>query len=266
MSLLANMKSEGLEGQEDRLGGFSLRPTDIYKDAEIKVAYITKSDKGAMALNLSFQIGNGEYRENAIYFTNAAGENFYFTKDSNGNRTTKKAQLPGFNLVNNLCIVALGKELHELDTEKKTFKVWDSEERKELPKSVDAVTELMGAKVAIAIVEQTVNKTEKDDNTGKYVPTAESRDENLIEHVFHNESLATANEVAAYEKAVNDGATPPELGGFAAQWTEKYSGKKRDKRTIKDGASAPQSGRPKAAGGAPQGGQQKATNSLFNRG
>lgn len=267
MSMLANMKSEGLEAQEDRLGGFSLRPTGIYKDATIKLAYITKADSGALALNLSFQLASGEYRERAIYFTNKAGENFYYTKDSNGNLTTTKAQLPGFALVNNMCRLAIGKELSELQDEEKVVKIYDPDEKKELPKSVPCITELHGAKIAVAIVEQMVNKSEKDDNTGKYVDTAESRDENVIQHFFHNDTLASANEMDKYIEAEKEGKALPELGAFAALWEEKYAGKKQDKRSIKDGSTAPKSGRPAPAGGgsAPQAGA-KATPSLFNRG
>lgn len=266
MSVLSNMKSEGLEQQEDRLGGFQLRTTGIYKDAEIKLAYLTKSTGGAYGLNLTFQLPSGEYRENTIYFTNKQGENFYFTKDEKGNLTNKKAQLPGFNLINNLCRVALGKELSELDTEEKTVKIYDRDEKKELPKSVDCIVELHGAKVALAIVEQMVDKTEKDDNTNEYIPTGESRDENVIQHFFHNDTLATANEIETYTKAEAEGKPLPELGYFASQWDEKYSGKKQDKRKVKDGAAAPKSGRPQAGGAAPQGNGGKATSSLFNRG
>lgn len=256
MSLLKNLKSEGLEAQEDRLGGgFARKSTGLYP-AKIKLAYISKSTSSkAMAVNFTFDINGQEYRESPIWITNGEGDNFYYTKDEQGNRTKNKAQLPGFNLVNNLCRLAVDKELSELDTEEKTVKIYDFDEKKELPKSVDCITELHGSMVLLAIVEQTVNKTEKNDNTGKYEPIADSRDENVIEHVFHLETRATVNEL--------EGNKPFE---FANQWEEKYAGKKRDKRTIKDGESAPKSGRPTSSGGnAPASGGEKKTSSLFNR-
>ena len=119
MSLLKNLKSEGLEEQEDRLGGFSLKTTDLYP-AKVKLAYIITSQHGAMGINLVFDINGQEYRERTIYVTNRAGENFYYTKDEKGNKTNKKAQLPGFNLVNNLCRLSIEKELSELDIDEKT--------------------------------------------------------------------------------------------------------------------------------------------------
>jgi hypothetical protein len=266
MSILSNMKSEGLEGQEDRLGGFSRKTTGLYP-GKVKVAYLTKSPKGASALNLTFEINGQEYREPPVYFTNSKGENFYFTKDANGNRTDKKAQLPGFFLVNSLCRLATGQELFELaDTvEEKTLKLYDPDEKKEVPKSVEVITGLTGAEVLLAIVEQTVNKSEKNDQTGEYEPIADSRDENVIEHYFHLDTRASINEMDKALEAEKEGKAIPEFL-FATQWEERYGGKKRDKRTIKDGdASAPKSGRPGSAGGAPAASGKAATSSLFNK-
>ncbi|MCF8861659.1 ssDNA binding protein [Agrobacterium phage OLIVR2] len=257
MSILKNLTSEGIEEQEDRLGGFSRKPTSVY-EADIKTAYLVKSKHGAHGLNLIATINGQEYREPTIWFTNRNGENFYVDKE-----TKKKKQLPGFNLVNNLCRLAIDKELHELDTEDKTVKVYDPDEKKELPKSVPCIVELHGAKVLFAIVEQTVDKTE-DDGNGNYVPTGEGRDENVIEHVFHYDLRATVNELVAIAKAEQDGKTPPKIE-FAEKWLERYDGKKRDKRTVKEGEGAPRSGRP--SGSAPQAtGGKPATSSLFNRG
>lgn len=261
MSMLSNMKSEGLEAQEDRIGGFQLKSTDLY-EATIKLAYITESDGGAYGLNLTFQIGGSEYRENTIYFTNKDKENFYYTKDDKGNRTTTKAQLPGFNLVNNLCRLAIDKELYEIVEEEKTIKVYDSKEGKEIPKSMPCLTELHGSKVLLAITEQTVNKNKKNDNTGKYEPTSETREENQIDHVFHWDLRATVNELTAIAKAEAEGKPAPKIE-FADKWLERYAGKKADKRTIKEGGDAPKQGRPSPAGSS--GDKPAATSSLFNR-
>ena len=258
MSLLKNMKSEGLETQEDRLGGFSRKETNVYP-LDIKIAYITESKNGALGLNLIGTINGQEYREPVIWFTNRDKENFYKDKDSG-----KKKPLPGFVTVNNLCRLAVDKELFELDTEDKTVKIYDPEEKKEVPKSVPCITELHGSKVLVAVVEQTVNKSEED-GKGGYRDIADSRDENFIEHVFHAEYEATVNELTKMGEAKAEGKDIPEPT-FLKMWVEKYAGKKRDKRTIKDGESAPKSGRPSASNGgsAPQSTEKK-TSSLFNR-
>lgn len=264
MSMLSNMKSEGLEGQEDRLGGFQLKTTDLYP-AKIKLAYLVESKKGAYGLNLIFSINNADYRERTIWFTNQNKENYYFTKDDKGNATKTKAQLPGFVLVNNLCRLAIGKELHEIQEEEKVIKVYDADEKKEIPKAMPVLTELHGAEVLLAIVEKTVNKTVLNDNTGKYDAIAETTEQNEIEHVFHLETRASMNEVDAYTKAENEGKTPPPFD-FANQWEERYKGKKRDARTIRDG-DTPKSGRPAASGnaGASKTESKPATSSLFKR-
>lgn len=258
MSILSGMTSAGIEEQEDRLGGFSRKETNLY-EFDIKTAYLTQSKNGAHGLNLILTNNGQEYREPTIWFTNRAGENFYIDKE-----TKNKKQLPGFNLVNNLCRLAIDKELHQLDTEDKTVKVYDPDEKKELPKSVPCIVELHGAKILAAVVEQTVDRTQ-DDGNGNYVPTGEGRDENVIEHVFHHELRATVNELVAIAKAEKEGKTPPKIE-FADKWVEKYGGKKRDKRTVKEGEGAPKSGRPSASGSAPQAGGKAATSSLFNRG
>jgi hypothetical protein len=254
MSLLKNLKSEGTQEQEDRLGGFQRLKTDLYP-GKVKLAYITKSDGGAMAVNLTFDVNGKEYREPAIWITNKNGENFYYAKDDTAKKT--KHQLPGFNLVNNLCRLALdGKELAELDTEDKTIKVYDPTEKKEINKSMPCITELHGAEVLLAIEEILENKQEKNDQTGQYEPVADTREVNQIAHVFHLETMASMSEIKE-EKP---------FGEFAKAWKEKYEGQVRDARKIKDGQAAPKSGRPSSSGGsAPASSGEKKTSSLFNR-
>lgn len=255
MGLLSNLKSEGLEKQEDRLGGFSLKETDLYP-AKVKVAYITKSANGALGMNILFDIASQEYREPTIWFTNTKGENFYFTKDDKGNATKTKAQLPGFALINNLCRLSIDKELSELDTEEKVIKVYDPEEKKEVNKSLPVIVDLGGAEILLAIRKVLANKSEKGDKdaNGKdtYHNLEDIREYNEIVNVFHLETQGTVNELEAGKE--------PE---FAKLWQEKYKGKVHDIRTIKDGnTGAPKSSR--ASSSAPQAGEKK-TSSLFKK-
>jgi hypothetical protein len=144
--------------------------------------------------------------------------------------------------MDHICLVTTEKPLSEQASEEKIVKLYDPELKAEAPKSVQVLTELLGKQVYLGIVRQTVNKNEKD-ASGEYQPTAEFRDENVIEKVFHYPSKMTVVEA-------QNGADP----AFFNKWQEKNKGVTRDKRTIKEGGT--QSGRPSRAAqsGPPQAG------------
>lgn len=79
------------------------------------------------------------------------------------------------------------------------------------------------------------NKNEKQGD--EYVPTAETRELNATDKVFHTETRMTVVEA-------REGA---EVAKFWDSWLERNKGNTRDKRTIKDG-QAGTAGAPKAAG------------------
>ena len=246
MGLFSNFNTEGLEASEDRLGGFSPLSTDVY-EASIKAAYAGQSSGGAHSVTLIADAGGREYRE-TIYITNKKGENFFLNK----NDKTKKVPLPGFTTINDICLVTVEQPLSEMETEEKVVNVWDNDAKKEVPKSVQMLTGLIGMKVGLGIVEQLVNKNEKVGD--KYEPTAETRVENLIDKVFHFPSNMTVVEAT-------NGATDP---AFHEAWVAKNKGVQRDKREIKDGAGgAGASGRP--AAGAPAAGSAAPKASLFGK-
>lgn len=234
MSLFGNLKSDGLEQTQDRLGGgYQPKETDIYT-GKIKALYAGKSAGGAQSVSLILALADGsEYRE-TFWITNKKGENFFLNKDDK----TKKVPLPGFTLVDDLCLVTTGKPLAEQDTEEKTIKLYDSEAKKELPKAVPMLVEALGLEVSLGIVKVLENKNEKQGD--EYVPTAETRELNVTDKVFHTETKMTVVEA-------REGA---EVAKFWDSWLERNKGNTRDKRTIKDG-QAGQTGAPKAAGAAP---------------
>ena len=245
MSVFGNLKNDGLEETQDRLGGFNVRDTDAY-EATIKVAYAGQAQSGARNVTLVLLLADGEYNE-TIYVTNKAGENWFLNKQDN----SKKVPLPGFTTIDDICLVTTGKPLSEQSTEDKVVKVYDYDEKKELPKSVPVLTELTGQKVVLGIV--------KNDSTGEYEPSGETRDENSIEKVFHHPSLVTVVEAREAQKSGKD-AEPV----FHGKWVEKNKGVARNKAKGASGSGG-QSGRP--GSGAPQagnaGGGAKKTNSLF---
>lgn len=241
MGLFGNLGTEGLEQKEDRIGGGSwVRETDVY-DMEIKVAYAGQSQKGARFVDFTF-INNGkggdgkEYRE-TFYVTNQKGENWFPAKDKDGKPTGKKCALPGFEHVNDICLVTCDKELSQMDDEEKTVNVWDSEAKRQLPKSVPVLVELTGKRVYLAIQKTLKNKTQNVNGT--YEPIADTRDVNTVEKVAHHPTKMTVLEA-------QEGKDP----AFIDAWIEANKGKTKDKRTIKDGEGG-QSGRPGRPAGAP---------------
>lgn len=231
MSLFGNLKSDGLEQTQDRLGGgYQPKETDIYT-GKIKALYAGKSAGGAQSVSLILSLADGsEYRE-TFWITNKKGENFFLNKDDK----TKKVPLPGFTIVDDLCLVTTGKPLSEQETEEKTIKLYDSEAKKELPKAVPMLIEAIGLEVSLGIVKVLENKNEKQGD--EYVPTAETRELNATDKVFHTETRMTVVEA-------REGA---EVAKFWDSWLERNKGNTRDKRTIKDG-QAGTAGAPKAAG------------------
>lgn len=232
MALFNNLKSDGLEESQDRLGGFTPLESGIYTGT-IKAAYAGHSQNGAMSVTVLADFGGKEYRE-TFYITNKKGENFFLNKDDK----TKKVPLPGFTVVDDICLIVTGKPLAEQETEEKVINLYDYELKKEVPKSVPMMTELLGQKISLGILKQIENKQAKD-NTGEYQPTAETREVNLVDKVFHPELKLT----------VAEARNGQEEAKFYAAWEERNKGQTRDKRTIKDGAGGNAGSPPKAAAG-----------------
>lgn len=233
MSFFSNLSNDGLEQAEDRIGGgFQALDTDVYTGT-IKMAYAGQAQSGARNVTLLVDIDGKDYRE-TIYITNRNGENFFLNKQD----TSKKVPLPGFTTIDDICLVATGAPLCDQKVEDKLVNVWDRDAKKELPKSMPVLVDLLGKQVSLGIVKQTVNVSEKQGDD--YVATEKERDENLIDKVFDVETKLT----------VVEARNGLEAGVFWTSWLERNKGQTRDKRTFgKDGGA--QSGRPGRAAGAP---------------
>ncbi len=248
MGIFDSLKTEGLEQAEDRLGGFAALETDAYT-GKIILAYAGKSDGGATNVTVHFDHGGTEYRE-TVYVSNKKGENWFPNKQD----PTKKVPLPGFTVINDICLMLTNKELADQDTEEKMVKIYDYDERKEVPKSVQVLVDLLGGEVTLGIQNTLKNKGVKQGD-GSYVDGPEERNENNIVKVFHEPTKMTVQEATS-------GATE---AAFYPAWVERNKGKVIDKRSNKDG-QAGSTNRPGAkAGAAPAagGGERK---SLFNKG
>ena len=230
----ANLSTNGLEKAEDRLGGgFQARDSGAY-DMIVKLMYAGASPKGAQNVTLHLEDAKGEYRE-TIYITNTEGENWFLNKDDK----TKKVPLPGFTVVNDICLAATEAPLSEQVWEEKIVKIYDFDQKKEVPKGVMVCTSILGKPVTVGLLQTLKNKGVKQPD-GSYVDGPEERTEVNISKVFHTESKYTMAEAMAQAPTAE----------FFAKWVEKNTGAVIDKRTVKNGAggAAVKSGPPTAGG------------------
>ena len=244
MSLLKNLETKaGVEGEKDILGGGGALDSGLY-DLTIKVAYVTTSSGGALALNTIFDYNGKEVRQQ-FWMTsgNDKGNKNTYTKDG------KEFYLPGFITANSLALLTVGKEISQLDLEEKTIKLYDFEAKGEVPTKVQVFTELTGQTITAGIQKQTVDKNidsgQVDGNGRKiYVPSGETRD---------------INEVVKFFRA-DDGLTVPEIEAqvteakFKNDWENKFAGKTINRAKGLDGVKA---GAPSAA--------KQPTKSLFSK-
>lgn len=234
MGLFSNLTTNGLEKAKDTLGGLRLVDSDIYP-MTIKVAYAGSYESGAQYIAVVGQLEDGsEYKENLL-ITTKEGNNFFM----GGKNKDKKTPLQSFTIMDDICVIASDKPLCEQDTEEKVVNVFDKDAKKELPKSVQVLTALTDQVVAVAIIRQLVDKTEKNAQTGTYDPTGETTEENTIQKVFHPTLKLTVVE-----------ATEGKEAAFWDAWLTKNKGKVPDKsKGVQGKAGAPGAGAP--AGSAP---------------
>lgn len=246
MSLLKNLKSDdSIANERDSVGGGGPLDSDLYL-CTIKLAYITKSKGGALGLVLHAQTDNNREIRQTLWMTSGTekGCKNYYEKDG------KKNYLPGFIHANALSLLTVGKEISELDTDVKVISTYNPEAGAEVPTKVDMLTDLLGQEILIGLIKQTVDKIVKDESTGIYKATGETRDENEIDKLFRARDRMTTTEIrAAAEEAA-----------FHAIWQAKWKGEVRNKAKGAQGAAGVPGGS-KAAGG--NAGTPKPKASLF---
>ena len=244
MSLLKNLTTDdSIANERDSVGNGGAVESGLYP-SKVALAYMTKSSGGAVGIVLHLKTDGGREVRNTVYVTSGTakgGTNFYTDKEG------KKQYLPGFNLMNSLALLTVGKELSELDTETKVVNAYSAEAKAEVPTKVEMITELLGQEIIAGVVKQIVDKTKKDDG-GVYQPTGETREQNEIDKFFRARDKMTVAEIRAQ-------AAEP---AFYDTWDAKHTGKTQDK-SKGVGANGGTAGAPKAAGG----GTAKPKASLF---
>lgn len=214
MNMFSKMTTDGMAPEEDRLGGYQVLATDIYKGV-IEVMYAVKSRSSqSQGLTFSFKSDCGKNFNHTGYITNRNNENTYIDKTD---KVTKHL-LPSWLEMDSLCLMATGLPLIEQETEQKIVNVYNYDLKKGVPTEVTVFTGLTNARIAIAIQETTVDVTKKND-AGQYIPNGEVKSENAVAKFFHEESMRTSSEVM----------TGQEESIFASKWLDKNKGKVHNK-------------------------------------
>lgn len=228
--------------ETDFIGGGGPLDTDIYL-AKIKAAYIGKA-AASEAKNVTLILDvNGREVRSQIWVSNRTGDVTYRDK-----KTNEDKNLPGFNQINSLCLLTAGKPLGEMDVEELVVKIYDYDAKKELPQAVECFAELHGESINIALQRQTVDKTAKNDATGTYDATGETRDQNEIVKFFAADKLVTISEVEEFIKSLGESFTDvvdnghlikamkkmgDQSGNYADKWLDRNKGQIYDKSTGK---------------------------------
>ena len=245
MSLLTNLTTDTTIAEEkDSVGSGGTLESGLH-NVTISMAYLTKSVGGAVGMVLNMKTDAGRDIRQTLWMTSGTakgGANFY--TDKNG----EKHYLPGFNHANSLALLATGKEISAVDTEMKMVNVYSPEVKAEVPTKVEVLMELLNKEIIVGLIKQTVDKTIKNEATGAYEPTGETKEENEIDKFFRAKDRMTTAEI----RAQSDEAT------FIETWDQKWTGKVRNKSKGGSGTA----GVPKMPG-AVLGGSKKPTTSLF---
>jgi len=243
MSLLANLSTDStITEEKDSVGSGGPLDSGLY-NAKVNLAYINKASSGALGLVLNLKTEAGREIRQTLWMTSgtAKGGKNYYEKDG------EKHYLPGFNHANSLALLTCGKEISQLDTETKVVNVYSPEAKSEVPTKVEMIMDLLGKEIIVGLIRQTVDKTKKNESTGIYEATGETRDENEIDKLFRAKDRMTTAEIRAQAE------TPT----FIDTWDAKFTGTVKMK--SKGASGTP--GAPKAAGAAAA--AKKPTNSLF---
>ena len=214
MSLFASIQNANIQTkEEDVLGGSRTVPSNVYP-AGIKLAYLDAAASGAICVVFDFaMLVNGKERNHkeTIYISNKNKEFTYKDKQSGEDKP-----LPGFVTVDSICKAVTGKSITELSTEKKTIKVYDYDQKAEVPQEKEVLMDLIRGKLELGIIETIVDKNVKTDNG--YVPSGETREQNELSKVFNEDGLTQLEK--------ESGATEAK---FKAAWVEQYADKKINK-------------------------------------
>lgn len=204
--------TEGMERQkdEDTLGHSksNVLPSDIYK-LHVKYAYQGESAKGAISITVVGTINGDAYSETFW----VVGKN----KKNYSEKNDKKIPLPGFTIIDDMCLFATGKPLAQQTTSDKIIEKYDYASQSTQKVSVPVIDGLIDKDVLVAISQVKEYKSKKFDDG--YHTIDKIFEHNEIEKVFHLDKHLTVNEI------INKVEEP----AFYDKWIEAKKGKVKDK-------------------------------------
>lgn len=224
--------------EKDTVGNGGAVDTNVYSGT-LDLVYQDVSKNGAISINIHFNVEDKIVRQ-TTYISNQAGK-FTYNKDG------KNYPLPGYSQMDSFFKAVTGKGIAEQEQLEKVLKLYDFEQKKEVPVPRKCFVDAQGQRIAIGILkvseEKTVKTTETEANGKvKYVGTGEFREINEFDKYFDADSGLTNVEKAG-------GITEPE---FLNIWKTKKVG------TVKVKAAKNQ-----PAAGSKAGSAAKPATSLF---
>lgn len=227
-------------------GGYKPFGTDHYQ-AEIKFCYLTSSKvegSQSQGVGMILDIGGKTYKE-VFWPIGSSGSSTYTDQKSGEQRN-----IPGFDHVNALLMVTLGKSLTDpsLRVADRPVPFWDQSAGKLVDTQTPCFIDLHGITVGVLMLETIEDKRVKN-GQGKWVPSGETTKSNTIDKFVHGGSNATAMELGNYCEA--KGVSLPEAvqsiqsmdASYVNDWVSLNQGKVADKSTAnKSGGGARPSG------------------------
>lgn len=198
MGMFSNLKrTNDIEESKDTLGGGNyILESGVYP-ATVITAYTDYFKSGAQFINVKFEVakpdGSTQNFSERFTITNKAGNIYYVGKDS------KKHVLPGYEIMDDLCLLTTGKFLAEQETEAKVLQIWNAAQGSESPTEVDCLTALFGKKVLLAIQKVRKNKQVLGADN-KYIDSKDEVNLNQTRKVFDAEYRTTVPEMRTAER------------------------------------------------------------------
>lgn len=219
---MVNLKTDkSIQEDKDVLGGTGGALESNAYEFAIDMAYFDEAKSGAISVTMHFVTPDKRTLRITEYVTSgkAKGQkNYYETKQG------ERRYLPGFTTINNICLLTVGEELGDLDAEEKLVKIWDFEQRKEVPTPKQVIMGLIGQRITLGVLKTIQDITAKTDG-GEYEPTGYTRIQNEVSKAFRSDDNLTVAEIKAE-------ATE---SVFYNQWIEKYADVTIDKSAAKAG-------------------------------
>jgi hypothetical protein len=220
-----------VQKSQDRVGGFVPIPSGIY-EAVIKQLWFGEYGSGAAYMDLQLEAAGKTFRER-ILLSDRNGNNFW-TKDG------KSTFFDGFMALDAICLFLTGEDFaaNMENIEQKMVKVYNAEQKKEVPTEVPVLANVLGETIKVAILQRTVDVTKKGDD-GQYHPTGETRDENTLSKVLDMDTNRTVTEI------IDEVESPVYADAWLARWEGKVSNEAKGAKAGAGGTA----GKPAASGG-----------------